>query len=140
MIDRRVWLANFDESKKIKFRLADNRSLQIEVEADNREGVASTIQRPQRTRVLSARLQDYEVVGDDDVTLDGDFVHFTLLTGSESINYSEALKDKQWKIVMVENLHTIERNDTWELVKFPTHTKAIEVKWVFKLKQNSDGF
>ena len=40
---------------------------------------------------------------------------------------------------MVEELHAIERTNTWELVELPTHTKAIKVKWVFKLKQNPDG-
>ena len=40
---------------------------------------------------------------------------------------------------MVEELQAIERNNTWELVELPTHTKAIEVKWVFKLKHNADG-
>ena len=40
---------------------------------------------------------------------------------------------------MVEELQPIERNNTWELVEFPPHTKAIEVKWVFNLKHNTDG-
>lgn len=40
---------------------------------------------------------------------------------------------------MVEELQAIERNYTWELIELPTHTKFIEVKWVFKLKNNLDG-
>lgn len=40
---------------------------------------------------------------------------------------------------MVEDLQVIERNNTWELFELPTYTKAIEVKWVFKLKHNQDG-
>jgi hypothetical protein len=40
---------------------------------------------------------------------------------------------------MIEKLQAIERNNTWELVELPAHTKAIEVKWVFKLKHNADG-
>ena len=79
------------------------------------------------------------MVGDDEVTLDGELVHFSLLAGVEPINYSEALKTKQWKLAMVEELQEIERNNALELVEFPAHTKAIEVKWVFKLKHNVDG-
>ena len=60
----------------------------VEVE----ENVAGTSQRPQRTRVLPTRLHDYEVVGDDEVTPDGELVHFALLAGAEPINYNEALK------------------------------------------------
>ena len=40
---------------------------------------------------------------------------------------------------MVEELQAIERNNTWELVELSAHTKAIKVKWVFKLKHNVDG-
>lgn len=40
---------------------------------------------------------------------------------------------------MVKELQATERNNSWELVELPTHTKGIEVKYVFKLKYNSDG-
>ena len=43
--------------------------------------MAETSQRPQRNRVLPTRLHDYEVVGDDEITPDGDLVHFALLAG-----------------------------------------------------------
>lgn len=59
--------------------------------------MASISQRPQRTRVLLARLQDCEMIGDNEVTLDGDLVYFALLVGDEPINYRETLNDKQWK-------------------------------------------
>lgn len=74
--------------------------------------MASISQRSQRTRVLPARLQDCKLVGDDEVTPDGDFVHFSLLAVIELINYCKALKDKQWKEVMVEELKVIEINNT----------------------------
>lgn len=89
--------------------------------------------------VLPARLQDCEVVGDDEVTPDRDLVHLDLLAGDEPINYREAFKDKQWKEFMVEYLQAIKINNKWELVKLPTHPKAIKVKWVFKLNHNVDG-
>lgn len=93
-----------------------------------REIMASTSQRPQRTRAHLIRLQDYEVVGDDEVTTDGELVHFSLLVGAKTINYIEDLKNMKWKFAMVEELQTIEINNTWELVELPTPTKAIEVK------------
>ena len=40
---------------------------------------------------------------------------------------------------MKEELKTIEKNQTWELVDKPTHKRAIGVKWVYKTKLNSDG-
>lgn len=40
---------------------------------------------------------------------------------------------------MIEELQSIEKNNTWKLVKLPTNTKDIEVKWVFKMNQNPNG-
>lgn len=68
------------------------------------------------------------MTGDDEVTTYGELVHFALLTSVEPINFSEALKNKQWKSSMVKELQAIERNNTWELVGLPTHTKVIKVK------------
>ncbi|KAI5447088.1 hypothetical protein KIW84_014802 [Lathyrus oleraceus] len=45
------------------------------------EVMDNTSQRPQRTRVRPARLQDYKVTGDDEVTPNGELVHFSLLAG-----------------------------------------------------------
>lgn len=73
--------------------------------------MTTIFQRPQRTRVLPTRLQDCQVVGDDEVTPNGELVHFYLLTGGEPINYYEALKDKQWKATMVKELQVIGRNN-----------------------------
>ncbi|KAI5404849.1 hypothetical protein KIW84_051859 [Lathyrus oleraceus] len=69
----------------------------VEVE----DGVAS--QRPQRTRARPTILKDYEVTGDE-VTSDGELVHFFLLAGAEPINHSEALNDKKCKSAMVKEL------------------------------------
>lgn len=97
-----------EETGEVKFGVVADILDIIEVE----EGVTNTSQRHQRTRVLPTRLQDCEVVGDDEVTPNRDLVHFDLLAGAEHINYNEAFKDKQWKEAMVEDLEAIERNNT----------------------------
>ncbi|CAL2255249.1 unnamed protein product [Prunus armeniaca] len=40
---------------------------------------------------------------------------------------------------MEDELHMIEKNDTWELVDRPTEKPVIEVKRVYKTKLNLDG-
>lgn len=40
---------------------------------------------------------------------------------------------------MVEELAAIEMNQKWQLVKLPTNTKTIEVKWIYKMKHNLYG-
>jgi len=108
------------------------------------ENVQSTVEnvltdRPHKTRVAPTRLQDCEIIADSEVTEDGDLVHFALLADAEPINHSEALKNEAWKSAMLEELASIERNNTWKLVKLPADKKTIEVKWVYKLKHNPDG-
>lgn len=111
-----------EESNQHEEIRVNNIPVTIKVEAENREGVASTSQRPQIIRVLLARLQDCEVVGEDEVTPNGDLVHFALLAGDEPINYNEALKNKHWKATMVEELQAIKRNNIRDLVELPIHT------------------
>lgn len=40
---------------------------------------------------------------------------------------------------MIEELVPIDMDHTWKCVKLPSNTKAIEVRWVYKLKYNLDG-
>ncbi|KAI5405338.1 hypothetical protein KIW84_052203 [Lathyrus oleraceus] len=76
----------FDEESN-DVEVEDIFDIRVEVEAiadmtdtvEVEDGVASTSQRPQITRSLPTRLQDYKVTGDDEVTPDGELVHFSLL-------------------------------------------------------------
>jgi len=40
---------------------------------------------------------------------------------------------------MIEELNSINKNNTWELTELPASKKAIDVKWIFKLKLKSNG-
>jgi hypothetical protein len=40
---------------------------------------------------------------------------------------------------MIDELKSIEKNQTWELVKLPNGKKTIDLKWVYKTKLNPDG-
>ncbi|XP_058726097.1 uncharacterized mitochondrial protein AtMg00820-like [Vicia villosa] len=62
-----------------------------------------------------------------------------MLVDSEPLGIEEVLKKKVWLNAMKEEIEAIERNKTWELIKLPKKKKAINVKWVFKVKLNSDG-
>ncbi|MCI45345.1 copia-type polyprotein, partial [Trifolium medium] len=57
----------------------------------------------------------------------------------EPIHYKDALKNSVWKRAMEDEIHSIEKNQTWELVALPDKKKNIDVKWVFKVKLNPDG-
>lgn len=40
---------------------------------------------------------------------------------------------------MIEEIKTIEKNQTWYLIYLPPKQKQVGVKWVYKLKLNPDG-
>ena len=61
------------------------------------------------------------------------------MAGVEPINEVEALQHTVWKDAMIEELKSIERNKTWNLVDLPSGKHQIGVKWVFKKKLNPDG-
>ena len=99
----------------------------------------ATITRPQRNKQIPRRLQDCQVTGDDEVGSDGELVHFAMLEDIEPLDYKAALCDKNWKEAMLDELNSIEKNQTWELIQLHDGKKAIDVKWVFKLKLNPEG-
>ncbi|CAL1406923.1 unnamed protein product [Linum trigynum] len=57
----------------------------------------------------------------------------------EPTSYAEACKDPRWNQACNEELAALEENQTWEVVKLPEGKKAVGSKWVFKIKQKSDG-
>ena len=133
------WIASSSTDKSQTSHISDDEA--GTVESDDEIEVPNVEFRTRSTRVRStpARLQDCELVNDNEVTAEGDLVHFALLAGSEPLNYIEALSNLKWKQAMIEELASIKKNQTWELVELPSNKKAIQVKWVFKLKLNPDG-
>ena len=61
------------------------------------------------------------------------------LASKEPETEIEALASEAWKQAMTDEYLALLRNGTWSLVPLPPNRKAIGSKWVFKLKQNSDG-
>eukprot|EP00253_Pinus_taeda_P030580 PITA_30580 len=46
---------------------------------------------------------------------------------------------KLWKENMVDEVTSLDKNETWDLVEFPAGRKTIGRKWVFKKKMNVEG-
>ncbi|KAL0408068.1 UNVERIFIED_CONTAM: hypothetical protein Sradi_1741200 [Sesamum radiatum] len=57
----------------------------------------------------------------------------------ESRGYVDASKSAEWVAAMSDELATLDKNETWELVSLPPGKRAIDCRWVFKLKLNPDG-
>jgi hypothetical protein len=48
-------------------------------------------------------------------------------------------KGKRWKDTMVEEMESLHKNETWDLVKLPSGRNLVSSKWVFKKKMNVVG-
>lgn len=57
----------------------------------------------------------------------------------EPINFTQAVKDQNWKIAMDKEMQSIEENKTWKLSELPPGKKVIGLKWIFKLKKDAEG-
>ena len=53
---------------------------------------------------------------------------------SDPTTFEEAVKKEEWRKAMKEEIKSIEKNETWELMDLPKEKKAIGLKWVFKIK------
>jgi len=82
--------------------------VQLEVPVDENQATRTSV----RQRFIFTRLDGHEITPDNQVNEEGEFVHFALLADAESINYEAALNEKVWKNAMIEELNSINRNNT----------------------------
>ena len=51
----------------------------------------------------------------------------------------EALVDPRWKAVMNEEMKSLQKNETWELVECPPGKKPVGCRWIYTVKYKADG-
>ncbi|KAG8489067.1 hypothetical protein CXB51_017037 [Gossypium anomalum] len=60
----------------------------------------------------------------------------------EPSNYSEVVScedSEKWMFAMQEEMESLHKNRTWDLVKLPKGKKVVRCKWVFKKKEGTPG-
>lgn len=67
--------------------------------------------------------------------------HFlaAISAGIEPQTFAEAVKDERWRQAMQLEIEALENNGTWTVEALPPNKKAIECKWVYRIKYHSDG-
>jgi hypothetical protein len=56
----------------------------------------------------------------------------------EPLNYSEAIlstNSEKWMGAMHEEMESLDKNDTWDVVRLPPNKKTVKCKWIFKRKE-----
>ena len=86
---------------------------------------------PKRFRLISDVYDDTQEVELPDELL--------FLGIEEPGNFKDAVKEPEWKKAMQVEMDAIEKNKTWVLTDLPPGRKAISLKWVYKLKKNTEG-
>nr|KYP44909.1 hypothetical protein KK1_033590 [Cajanus cajan] len=62
------------------------------------------------------------------------------LAHSEPKNVKQALVGPNWLSAMQQEYISFIHNHTWDLVPLPSNRKVVGCKWVFRVKENVDGF
>ncbi|KAK1414173.1 hypothetical protein QVD17_29914 [Tagetes erecta] len=57
----------------------------------------------------------------------------------EPKTFNQAVQDKRWIEAMKKEIRALELNGTWTLEKLPEGKKAIDSKWVYKIKHKPNG-
>jgi len=61
-----------------------------------------------------------------------------ITSDTEPTSYHQASQIKEWCDSMGLEITALEENHTWDITTLPPRKKAIDSKWVYKLKYNSD--
>ena len=101
--------------------------------------IATMMERPRRPHRQPVHHQDYKVNLDDEVDDNGDLVHFSFLADSELMRLADVIQHPKWQEAMNEELMAIEKNNAWQLTDLPKGHKAIDVKWLYKIKVKANG-
>jgi hypothetical protein len=70
------------------------------------------------------------------------YAYATACTFIEPQTYDEAIssdQSTQWKNAMKEEYNSLIENRTWNLTELPKGHNLIDVRWLYKIKQNPDG-
>jgi len=81
---------------------------------------SSSSEGPRRMRNLEELYDATQVM--EDTTL------FCFFANNDLLSFNEAVTEEKWIEAMDEEIHVIEKNDTWKLTNLPENKKAIGVK------------
>ncbi|XP_044498498.1 uncharacterized mitochondrial protein AtMg00820-like [Mangifera indica] len=67
------------------------------------------------------------------------YTHFALFVDFDPTTFDIVIKEPKRQKAIDEEIATIEKNNTWELIELPKRHKTIGVKWIYKTKLKGNG-
>ena len=127
-VDESVKEAKEEEQTPITTSVDDNAH---ETESETEQEAEPVLRRSTRVSKAPSYLEDYVYLSE----VEGE--RLLLLLNEESFNYDEACEEEIWRNACDDEILSIVKNKTWELVDLPPGAKAIGLKWIFKIKKKS---
>ena len=100
---------------------------------NEKENQSQPLRRSERQTTQPKYLDDCILLAEE---LGGEVLFFL---NNEPRNFGEAKNLKEWTRACEEEIESILKNKTWDLVDLPYGAKPTGLKWVFKIKRNSYG-
>lgn len=124
--------SNFASSSISQIQTSPGGSVnQLEEDNGYRFEVSSNISEPTKFRMISDIYIDTKEVELDEALL--------FMGVDESLTYDQVVKEKSWRVAIQSKIESIEKNNTWQLTEITPGHKGIGLKWVYKLKRDTNG-
>jgi hypothetical protein len=126
-------LSSKEESKKIEFDLKDDEANSTEEHGSEEEDPHTPVlRRSDRERRLPERYSPSDFHSNFALSITDDDPR----TVREAVDLEDGNICKR---AMEEEMASLDKNEAWDLVEFPTGRNPIGSKWVFKKKLNAEG-
>lgn len=83
--------------------------------------------------------RDLPEIYDATMPIELEYSGLCIFAMEEPVHFEEANKHECWRREMQEELSVIQKNHTWQLADLLAGQQPVGLKWVFKLKKDSQG-
>lgn len=104
------------------------------LETTNEENLSSNLRRSQRTKQPNSRLADFITEEDEQANIMQEKISDDPKTLKEAYSRSDA---DLWQAAVKEELDSLIKNETWELVDLPKGKSLVQSLWVLTVKRNA---
>ncbi|KAG8480237.1 hypothetical protein CXB51_024800 [Gossypium anomalum] len=132
--------SNKENQKQVEHQINTESTPQISTKIDNR--VASSPQYSIAKNRTKREIKPPKKYAEADLVAYALNVAEDIDANQEPSNYSEAIScedSEKWMFAMQEEMESLHKNKTWDLVKLPKGKKTVRCKWVFKKKEGTPG-